>query len=266
MPATINSAVETKRGEYALLELALPGRRRENVGVLLLDPQTHTLHQKLRRDWLEIADPEDYELLRLLADDLAEKARELGAEALLNYLEDTLSHTLRISDREPVLVHNYQRTLDDLYRRHIHSRPLRFETHLPVLSFRPAAGGFGEETEPEEIDLLEMPEDLPLTEDMFVVRISGRSMEPLIQDGDLCVFRYNVRGSRVNRRVLVVDTSQSEQGGRYTVKVYRSKKTVTEEGWRHDAIWLEPLNPEYPPIPLDENASVRVIAEFVRVL
>ena len=38
---------------------------------------------------------------------------------------------------------------------------------------------------------------------MFVARIAGRSMEPRIPDGSLCVFRAGVTGSREGRLVLV---------------------------------------------------------------
>ena len=33
--------------------------------------------------------------------------------------------------------------------------------------------------------------------DMFVVRVSGRSMEPMIHDGDLCLMRRNPQGGDI---------------------------------------------------------------------
>lgn len=259
MPVAV--PISTRQGQFLLLDALLPGRRPETIGVLLLDPSDDQLYIRLRRDWLEFANEDEYEVLRDLADDLEREASRIGGAALLASFEDRLSNVLKISERETVLVHKFDRTLADLYRRHVPARPLRFETHLPIYTIVPAAGGFGAEGVAEESDLIETPPDLHLTPDMFVVQVSGRSMEPLIQDGQLCVFRRGVVGSRNNRRVLV-----EEGSSRYTVKVYRSRKTVTEDTFAHTDIWLEPLNPEYPNIPLDENSDVRVLAEFVQAL
>lgn len=59
-------------------------------------------------------------------------------------------------------------------------------------------------------------------------------------------------------------------GGRYTIKRYRSTKRVTEEGWAHETVELQPLNPdpEFKPITItaDQSDSMRVIGEFVCVL
>ena len=59
-----------------------------------------------------------------------------------------------------------------------------------------------------------------------------------------------------------------EEGGRYTVKRYHSQKRATDEGWVHQVIELEPLNPAYKPIVINaEDAdSVRVIGEFIGVV
>jgi SOS-response transcriptional repressor LexA len=91
-------------------------------------------------------------------------------------------------------------------------------------------------------------------------------MEPRIPDGSLCLFRRIPAGSRQGKLVLVRHRAASETGGEFTVKRYRSEKTVTEEGgWRHTRIVLEPLNPEYPVLELGPD-EFQVIAEFVRVI
>jgi hypothetical protein len=66
--------------------------------------------------------------------------------------------------------------------------------------------------------------------------------------------------------VLVEDTGSAND--RYTVKVYRSKKSQRPDGtWDHASITLEPLNPEFEAFDLaaDED-RFRILAEFVRVL
>ena len=91
-------------------------------------------------------------------------------------------------------------------------------------------------------------------------------MEPRIPDGSLCVFRKGVVGSRNNRLVLVRDNSSGGNEA-YTVKRYRSEKTITEDGFTQTRIRLESLNPAYPSWDLDEDETkYQVVAEFVCVL
>ncbi len=269
MPAALSSRVTaTRLGAYSVLELALPGRAGEPAGVLLFDPAFGRLQARLRRDWDRIAEPEDAEVFGQLELDLARKIGELGAETVLRLLEDTLSNALRISDRRPVLLGEFETTLNWLYNRHVPATVLRYRTHLPLYSCRAAAGRFGDQMRVEEQGWIEAPPGLRLTEDMFVARVVGRSMEPEIPDGSLCIFRAGVAGSRQGRKVLVENLAESEEGGeRYTVKVYRSKKIFREDGtWEHDRIVMEPLNPEYAPWEIREGDRCRILAEFVGVL
>jgi SOS-response transcriptional repressor LexA len=264
-----------RRVQYAVLELALPGRSRANAGVLLFDPATDELLFKLRRDWAELAEPEDAEVLSHVAEDFEQRAKEAGGGGLLAYLEETLSNVLRISPRETISVGNLEKALDRLYARHVEGERgaevvRRFETHLPLYSLRAAATRFGEDMEVEAEQWVRVPENLRLTSDMFVGRVVGRSMEPLIPDGSLCIFRHGVVGSRQGKLLLIQQVGASESGGEFTVKRYTSRKTATEEGWRHEAIRLEPLNPEFQAWELNpsdlEDGPYRVRGEFVRVL
>ena len=110
-----------------------------------------------------------------------------------------------------------------------------------------------------------------LDEEMFVVQACGRSMEPLIHDGDLCVMRKYSGGSRQGKIVLAQhqESYDPDTGGAYSIKRYSSEKVTTDDGsWRHEKITLTPLNPEYSSIVLEENDGdeCKVVAEFVRVL
>lgn len=249
-------------GRYSILQAELPGQGVVNLGVLLEDPQSDALHHRLRRDMDSLVD-EDLEVFEALSDDLARKSGELGAGKLFEYLESTLSASVRMTDREQVLVEDFSRALDRLYRQHVPSKVLEFRTHLPRYSLRAAAGRFLDNEEIEEEDWVEAPEDLRLTPDMFIAHIAGQSMEPLIPDGSLCVFRAGVTGSRVGRLVLAED----REANAFAVKRYKSEKVSTEESWRHGRIRLESLNPGYPSWDLDpDEEKYRILAEFVRVL
>ena len=265
-----------RRAQYWVMELALPGRPKVNAGVLLLDTASDQLHLRLRRDWEQLADPEDAEVLAGLEQDLRRQGRESGGEQLLRSLEDTLSHTLRITDRETIAVGDFEKALERLYLRYVEGaqatplRVLRFESHLPLYSLRAAATRFGEDMEVEAEDWVRAPESLRLSPDMFVARVVGRSMEPVIPDGSLCVFCHNVVGTRQGKLLLIQHMGASDSGGEFTVKRYTSSKTAGEEGWRHERIRLEPLNPEFQAWDLDpselEDGPYRVRGEFLRVL
>ena len=260
------SVLTTQQARYMILTLELPGTGRINAGVLLEDPPTDRLWVRLRRDWDEVA-PEEAEVLSAMEYDLAAKAQEMGATQLLNYLEDTLSNTLRLRTGADVLVEDFERALGRLYRQNVQATVRPFVTHLPRYSLAVAAGKFLENQEVTEEGWEEAPYDLRLTQELFVAQIEGRSMEPKIPDGSLCVFRQGVTGSRHGRLVLVEQLGGGTND-RYTVKRYASDKVEREDGsWSHERITLMPLNPEFEAWSLDpEEERFRIIAEFVRVL
>jgi SOS-response transcriptional repressor LexA len=264
----VAESVRPKEGQFVVLDLALPGRTAEAWGVLLLDPSSDELHFRLRRDWNEVADEANAEVLELLAEDLKGKAAEVGGESLVRYFEDSQSNVLRISNRETVEIHgSADLTIRDLYRSHVRPKVLPFRTHLPVFyTLRAAAGSFSPERDAgeEPQDWLEAPEDLRLREDMFIAQVEGRSMEPRIPDQSLCIFRANPAGSRQGKILLVERIGNF--GSEVTVKVYRSTKIQSPEGsWKHDQITMVPLNPEFSSWTLEEGEQLHVIAEFVEV-
>ena len=262
------SVATTRSASLSLVELELPGTGRTVVGILLVDPLTDHMYIRLRRDWDAIA-PQEAEVLELIEPDLSAKAAELGAARLLTHLEDTLSNVLRISDRREVMVEDdLERASGRLYRQHVHPTVRPFVTHIPRYSVAVAAGKFLENEEIAEEGWEEGPPDLKLSDQMFAARIEGQSMEPLIPDGSLCIFRAGVAGSRQGKLVLVEALGRGAND-RYTVKRYRSEKVQDAAGnWAHAKIILEPLNPEFQAWELDprEAEDLRVIAEFVCVL
>ena len=255
--------LETRAGRYSVVQAELPGQGVMSLGVLLEDPQSNSLHLRFRRDLDSLVDEEELDVFESLADDLARKSAEMGAGQLFEYLQSTLSGSIRITDREQVLVDDFSRALDRLYRKHVDSKVLQFRTHLPRYTLRAAAGRFLDNDEIVQEDWVEIPQDLRLTPDMFIAQIVGHSMEPLIPDGFLCVFRAGVTGSRAGRLVLAED----RQANAYAVKRYKSEKVQTDQSWRHGRIRLESLNPDYPSWDLDpDEDKYRILAEFVRVL
>ena len=228
--------------EYAVLQLALPGRPLQNVGVLLYEPSTGELDYSLTDEWDDIADPEDAEVLTYLAEDFRTRIDELGGRAFLEQLEDTLSNTLRITPRRWA----GRRTLGQLFTDHV------ARTH-EIYTLKAAATKFGEEFAPESGQA-----------DEFVAQVVGKSMEPTIPDGSLCLFRRYTGGSRNNRIYLIERAGDLNETTRYSVKRYRSRKHIGEDEWHHLSVIAEPDNPDFASFELREDD--RIIAEFVRVI
>ncbi|MBZ5676908.1 MAG: S24 family peptidase [Acidobacteriia bacterium] len=259
-------AILTQPARLSLLQLEMPGNAPVSAGVLLEDPAHNRLYLRLRRDWDVIA-PAEAIVLSELESDLAAKTQDLGAARVLDYLQDTLSNTLTISPPREVMVEDFERAVQRLYREHVHTTVRPFVTHLPRYSLAVAAGKFLENHEVSEDGWEEIPSGITPTPAMFVARIVGHSMEPRIPHGSLCVFRAGVTGSREGRLVLV----EYDGGGtndRHTVKRYRSVKRQRPDGsWSHETIRLEPLNSEFEAWELNpEEDRFRIVAEFVQVL
>jgi len=148
---------------------------------------------------------------------------------------------------------------------------LHFLTHLPLYSIEAAAGKFGANQLVEAEGWVDVhPGHRVLTKDMFVTHVQGRSMQPKIPDGSLCVFRWNV-SLPYDGKVLLLERQGEVGGNRYSVSQYRVSKTVDphREGdpeWLHERFTLEPLNPEFPSWDVASAEKVNVIGEFVFVV
>jgi len=145
----------------------------------------------------------------------------------------------------------------------------RYTTHVPVYDLIAAASQWGPDGVPSETGWVKV-RDEKLSEGMFAAQVVGRSMEPKIADGSWCLFRPCPSGTR-NGRLLLIQCQthlDPEDGGRYTVKKYKSTQVASEYGWTHGTVELQPLNPDYRPIRITGNdtADLRIIGEFVRVI
>lgn len=267
---TIRAETANKLANFSVLQLALPAESPRNIGILLLDIETGRLYKKLRRDWSAIAGPDNVEILELLDGDLEVKIGEMGGDAFLRSLEESLSNSLLITERVEVSVPDFKTALNRLFEEHVQrTEVIPFVTHVPLFSLRAAATKFGEDMEVEAAGWVRAPERRKLDRNMFAARVVGRSMEPLIPDGSLCLFRSGVVGSRQNKRLLIQRIGATDSSAEFTVKKYTSKKSAHEGQWGHDSITLKPLNPEFEPMEFgaaDEHQQFRVIAEFVQVL
>ena len=151
------------------------------------------------------------------------------------------------------------------------SEELKYTECLPIYSFAAACGKFGLGEDVNVEGWVKVSNAVALNRNMFIVKSSGKSMEPLIPDGSYCIFRAPVVGTRNNKIVLVQhnDFTDPETGGSYSIKKYFSEKSFKSDGsWMHEQIVLRPINQDYKPIIVDPEIEGRftVIAEFVGLL
>jgi phage repressor protein C with HTH and peptisase S24 domain len=255
-----------RRGCWSLLEIAQAGCRPLPYGILLAGEDSGEWAQRLRNpDCFNELDEPECDILAALPGDLEMKAREIGGLRLLESLEDSLSGFFRISDRASIVYSDANATVDRLFAEHVDTDFKEFITHLPLYGLRAAATRFGEGMEAGEEGWVRAPENLRVTEGMFAAHVVGRSMEPKIPDGSICIFRAPVTGSRNGRYLLIEKFGETDFASRYTVKRYARRGTLPESAEREGSIRLEPLNREFEAFDLTSD-EFRVVAEFVQVL
>ncbi|QWX85633.1 DUF3427 domain-containing protein [Cellulophaga sp. HaHaR_3_176] len=142
---------------------------------------------------------------------------------------------------------------------------------IPLYNFYAAAGSFSEMQDEKEYNLIPVQERYS-TDNYFACKIIGESMNKIIPNNSICIFKKNVTGSR-SGKILLIENSDSfdpDFNSAFTVKTYSSEKTITEEGWQHNTIILKTNSHDtsFKSIIINEDNSnqMRVIGEFVEVL
>lgn len=142
---------------------------------------------------------------------------------------------------------------------------------IPFYDLEIAAGSFSELQLVEDIRYIELDDVIHNQDRYFACRVVGESMNKIIPNGSICLFEKYTHGSRNGLITLVemTDFIDADFGSNYTVKEYSSKKTTTEDNWRHEEITLLPKSTlDYKPIVLrdEETINLKVIGIFVKVL
>ena len=235
------------------------------------NPETAEQDREIRT-WLRNS---GYDVIEIAASDLDDQAamtghfrrlaRYLGMSDTRNRLRDDPSWFHRAGQSEHEARSRLRLVSPSTDQRHV--------TCVPLVPLHVAAGEFGDPetiSDDSEYEWVELGTSRSLRRGMFVARVDGSWMEPRIPDGSYCLFAGPVTSSRVGRTVLarMLNDLDPDTGQRFTVKRYRSEKATNEDGCRHRAIVLEPLNPDYEPIEViaEDDSPVRVIAELIEVI
>lgn len=148
----------------------------------------------------------------------------------------------------------------------------KFEDSLPLYDLKAAAGSFSDLQTVDGCKWVELPLGYRNSSDLFACYVIGESMNKIIPNGSICLFRKYTGGSRDGKIVLVEHTNIQDPdfGSGYTIKEYHSKKVATEDEWYHQSIYLKPLStdPGFQEIVIeaDEINSLKVIGIFEQVL
>lgn len=144
---------------------------------------------------------------------------------------------------------------------------------VPLYDLKVAAGDFSEYQHLAEHDWVVLPEPFHAKPGYFVTRVVGESMNRRIPNGAWCLFKQDPGGSRNGKIVLVQhrDIQDTEMGGQFTVKRYRSEKVADGTGgWKHQRIILEPESTasSFEPIELENHSAeeLYVAGELVAVI
>ena len=147
-----------------------------------------------------------------------------------------------------------------------------YENSIPLFDLKAAAGEFGNIQYVDEVQWIKPPDRYKPSKDLFCCQVVGESMNKIIPNGSICLFRKYTGGSRNGRICLVeyTDLQDADFGSCYTVKEYQSKKSHKGESWEHEKITLKPLstNSDYEDIILekDETNQLKVVGIFEAVL
>lgn len=141
---------------------------------------------------------------------------------------------------------------------------------IPLYNFYAAAGTFSEMQSEKEYTLIEGPTNAK--SDYFACKIVGDSMNKIIPNGSICLFKPYTGGSRNGKIVLVENMDKQDQdfNSAFTIKTYSSEKIVTEETFEHKSIVLRPnsFDSSYENIIINEDngQQMRVVGEFVSII
>lgn len=148
----------------------------------------------------------------------------------------------------------------------------QFENSIPFYNLQVAAGNFSELQSVDNNKWIELPQYVRFSEDYFACKVVGDSMNKIIPNGSICLFKKYRGGSR-NGRIVLAESNEIQDndfGSGYTVKEYLSTKTLNKNSWSHKSIILKPqsFDESYVQIVLSEEAleNFKIIGIFEMVL
>lgn len=210
----------------------------------------------------------------------------------VSIIKDSVEQSVMPDSKKPIVHFKFQLeypVMDNLYEYITDSKPeekkvkpdsknetkeavIQEKSYLvPLYDFYAAAGSFSEMQVDKDYTMLEVDTDYS-HQNVFACQIIGESMNKIIPNNSICLFKEYSGGSRNGKIVLVenIDFQNTEFNSAFTVKTYTSEKNVTEDGWEHTSIVLKPnsYDSSFENIIINEEngQNMRVVGEFIKVL
>jgi len=181
--------------------------------------------------------------------------------SLYQYLNEKIQSTKSSKENKPKVVDINSTSNDNKKNQNL----------IPLYNFYAAAGTFSEMQSEKNYNMIEVPGNVN-SKEHFACRVVGESMNRIIPNGSICLFKIYTGGSRHGKILLIEnrDIQDPEFNSAFTVKTYSSEKKITEESWEHETITLIPNSFDSAHVKMiinNENASsMRVIGVFVKVI
>jgi superfamily II DNA or RNA helicase/phage repressor protein C with HTH and peptisase S24 domain len=154
----------------------------------------------------------------------------------------------------------------------LESKRIETPKTIRLYNFYAAAGTFSEIQSDIQYTEIEAPNKNIETKNYFACKIVGESMNRVIPNGSICLFKLYSGGSREGKILLIEnhDFQDEDFNSAFTIKTYSSEKIVTSEGWQHKKISLRPnsYDNSYKEIIItEENAkNMKIIGEFISII
>lgn len=169
-------------------------------------------------------------------------------------------------------IHQYNEIEKKLETKEIKIIP--FENSVPLYTLKVAAGAFFLNENLPEQNFIIVPERVRISKDHFACKIIGNSMNKIVKDGQIALFKKYYAGSRNGLMVIAeyYNLQDIDYGSCYTFKEYYSQKVITEEGWHHEKTILKPksYDTSYQDIIIDPESinerRFKIIGIFDRVI
>jgi DUF2075 family protein/predicted GIY-YIG superfamily endonuclease len=149
-----------------------------------------------------------------------------------------------------------------------------FDNCVPLYSLKVAAGEFVFNDSLPEERFIHVPDGIRITKDHFACKITGNSMNKIVKDGQIALFKRYRGGS--NNGLFVIaeyyDYQDVDYGSCYTFKEYFSQKINNEDASIHEKIILKSKSTDssYQDIEITANSlgekALIIIGIFDRVI
>jgi len=153
-------------------------------------------------------------------------------DSVYNYLEEKIKpKKIALKQESKVMKVEFKETKDEVLK-----------SPIPLYDFYAAAGNFSEMQSEKDYTLIEGPENS--NNDYFACQIIGESMNRVIPNGSICLFKTSNLGFN-NGKVLLIenmDFRYQEFNSAFTIKTYSSEKVITEEGVENKSIVLDQIH------------------------